>query len=856
MASHNDFGSSKKRSRITKACDACRGRRRKCDGKTPCSSCLVYSTECTFTAPTRKRGPRTRQQRKPSANLGQRLKTLENIIGNLSTGHIQFSNEVSDFRTSNDDEPRTMNVYKQKITIQRGKVVNNLTFPDYDEPENEEMELPQSFVVRDHRYKRYLVFGPSAMHLSRSLRESRFFRTGYFELEPDEYIKEEESSSPTSTSPKRSFPSGSFSRTPPPRCSHNAINRLVSIYFQSVHPMFPMVDREILEQGLVENNKEAPFLLLVHSICLTVLPQVRNFSKAAWGDEMEDVDSLEDTLGTYVRTLLGELFDIADLLVLQACINIVLAAPTAFPELNGTYYISVGHRMAMELGMHRDIDEEYAHIFDKRTIETMKRTWYCLYLADKYSSAVEGRLQVIREDEYCTPLPDMEYDPPKSTFALHVALVRIFGEMTRVINCPFRNGKKAKPCHPVVGMELNAAERSQVTTVITELNKLKQHLPNVKRTDGSKWGIAHHLKFLHSCLTAFVSAIVRLDGWSRTLGADVVETLNELNLLSSSSESFSWVLPFIDWFVCTMMGLLLDLGSSNLDLVKQMYPFVERLGDISLVCKVTQPMWQQLIEAFEKPSTSPDINAGEEGSSSARGGQSEDEGDDENDTMDTEDPVLPLSSEERCMSEMGEEIAALLGELNDEAAGLDFSLPEIPTPPLVSNSPPDRGASPRLEFDLAAVVQPTTRTDAPSTYTVLQHLQSPLGASMFPNTTGASMFPNTTAGNTPFPAAWYQNTLPRTVTSSIPMHTNGFPPLRTQNQFPQPQPLLVSTTPYNFAPAQAAVPLQYNALGMISPAQVQPQQMMPQKELFEALLAQMPAQSVEQLFECLNSTPY
>ncbi|KAI8812849.1 hypothetical protein BJ742DRAFT_791987 [Cladochytrium replicatum] len=845
MSSHNDFGSTKKRSRITKACDACRGRRRKCDGKAPCSSCVVFSTECTFTAPTRKRGPRTRQPRKPSANLGQRLKTLENIIGNLSTGHIQFSNEVSDFRASTDEEPRTTNVYKQKITIQRGKVVNKLTFPDYDEPENEEMELPQSFVVRDHRYKRYLVFGPSAMHLSRSLRESRFFRTGYFEVEADECIKEEEGSSPTSVSPKRSLTSGSFTRTPPPRCSHKVINRLVSIYFESVHPMFPMVDRDLLQQGLAENNKEAPFLLLVHSMCLAVLPQVRNFSKAAWGEEIEDVDSLEDSIGVYVRALLGELFDIADLLVLQACVNIVLAVPTAFPELNGTYYISVGHRMAMELGMHRDIDEEYSHIFDKRTIETMKRTWYCLYLADKYSAAVEGRLQVIREDEYCTPLPEADSDTSKSTFALHVGLVRIFGEMTRVINCPFRNGKKANACIPVVGMELNAAERSQVTTVITELNKLKQHLPNVKRTEGTRWGIAHHLKLLHNCLAAFVSAVVRLDGWSRTLGADVVDILKDLNLMSSSSETFSWVLPFIDWFVCTVMGLLLDLGPSNLDLVKQLYPIVERLGDISLVCKVTQPMWQQLIEAFEKQSTSPDIDAGRQSSSGASTNQTEEEDDEENDTMDTEDLVLPQASEGT--SEMGEEIAALLGELDDEAAGLDFSLREVQTPSLMSNSPPDRAASPRPEFDIGASPQQSARTDVPATHSILQHLQSPLGA---------SMFPNTTASGSLFATPWYQNAVPHSAPQSIPMHTNSFPPLRAQNQFPAPQPQLVSTMPYNFAPLpeQPSIPLQYNALGMISPAQ--PQQMMPQKELLDALLSQMPVQSAEQLFECLSSAHY
>lgn len=44
--SHNDGGKSmpmQKRRRVTRACDTCRGKKIKCDGKQPCTHCTVYS---------------------------------------------------------------------------------------------------------------------------------------------------------------------------------------------------------------------------------------------------------------------------------------------------------------------------------------------------------------------------------------------------------------------------------------------------------------------------------------------------------------------------------------------------------------------------------------------------------------------------------------------------------------------------------------------------------------------------------------------------------------------------------------------------------------------------------------------
>ncbi|KAL8806836.1 MAG: hypothetical protein Q9182_001096 [Xanthomendoza sp. 2 TL-2023] len=53
--SPNASGSMQKRRRVTRACDECRRKKIKCDGKQPCTHCTVYSYECTYDQPSNRR---------------------------------------------------------------------------------------------------------------------------------------------------------------------------------------------------------------------------------------------------------------------------------------------------------------------------------------------------------------------------------------------------------------------------------------------------------------------------------------------------------------------------------------------------------------------------------------------------------------------------------------------------------------------------------------------------------------------------------------------------------------------------------------------------------------------------------
>ncbi|KAK9467753.1 fungal-specific transcription factor domain-containing protein [Lipomyces arxii] len=70
-----------KRRRVTRACDECRRKKIKCDGKQPCTHCTVYSYECTYDQPSnRRRNPAPFHSHQLSAQLQQCNIILQALI--------------------------------------------------------------------------------------------------------------------------------------------------------------------------------------------------------------------------------------------------------------------------------------------------------------------------------------------------------------------------------------------------------------------------------------------------------------------------------------------------------------------------------------------------------------------------------------------------------------------------------------------------------------------------------------------------------------------------------------------------------------------------------------------------------
>ncbi|GKT47989.1 putative transcriptional regulatory protein [Colletotrichum spaethianum] len=65
-----------KRRRVTRACDECRRKKIKCDGKQPCTHCSVYSYECTYDKPSNRRRNPAPQYIEALESRLQRAETL------------------------------------------------------------------------------------------------------------------------------------------------------------------------------------------------------------------------------------------------------------------------------------------------------------------------------------------------------------------------------------------------------------------------------------------------------------------------------------------------------------------------------------------------------------------------------------------------------------------------------------------------------------------------------------------------------------------------------------------------------------------------------------------------------------
>ncbi|KAF6237283.1 hypothetical protein HO173_004752 [Letharia columbiana] len=73
-----------KRRRVTRACDECRRKKIKCDGKQPCTHCTVYSYDCTYDQPSNRRRNPAPQYVEALENRLQRAEALlRNVLPNV-----------------------------------------------------------------------------------------------------------------------------------------------------------------------------------------------------------------------------------------------------------------------------------------------------------------------------------------------------------------------------------------------------------------------------------------------------------------------------------------------------------------------------------------------------------------------------------------------------------------------------------------------------------------------------------------------------------------------------------------------------------------------------------------------------
>ncbi|KAL7412840.1 fungal-specific transcription factor domain-containing protein [Mrakia frigida] len=298
-------------------------------------------------------------------------------------------------------------------------------------------------------------------------------------------------------SPSFNIPSGIESRLAP-----DIIERLVNSYFQNVAPLFPVVSRgEFLKEG-----KESP--LLLYAICgvaatrRDVPREVFNSLRTTINGIIKHNDVLSDT----------SLVNIQSLLILSQ-VGDLHSQPLTAATSAAANRLGVAIRMAQDLGLHRDeitrTDDltEFEQMEERAFLELKRRIWSACVIMDRWYAASMGMPQIIDlldcdvllPDPDEVPLPDRMNEPgarssPYLYFCEMLKLSILLGRITKTVYGP---------------TGLKHASDHQLNSLLIDMRSWKAALPGPLQFSGPTTS-TYQAGILHIYYTALLFLFFRV----------------------------------------------------------------------------------------------------------------------------------------------------------------------------------------------------------------------------------------------------------------------------------------------------------------------------------------------------------
>ncbi|KAI1384697.1 fungal-specific transcription factor domain-containing protein [Hypoxylon trugodes] len=488
-----------KRRRVTRACDECRRKKIKCDGKQPCTHCQVYSYECTYDKPSNRR-------RNPAP---QYIEALENKLSRAETLLRKFMPDVDLNDPSLDpavqQEFRIREQARLRATTSKGKqsggssssldaqlhsMIETVGQLDLDEKGNYDFHGNSSGSVffkrmKDH-FRSLLGRDYQVPFLPRPPRP-----TGVMTLD-----------SPRSSSSSR-MPQGhipSIYELPAKKrvlalCSESLNNATCLLRIVHIPTFYRMLDGLYEKSPDSFSKEDRRSLALAYAVmalgCMYNLPEDD-------GSETPPYKiSIDEAVKYYsaARVLLQDITECRDLTSLQALLFMILFIQS-ISNLSTCYgFVGIALRSALRMGLHRHLPQIQLNPIES---ETRRRVFYICRQMDTYVSALLGFPLLLNDEDIDQPLPtpvDDEYItkdkiivPPPGTpsffeaFNAHVRLMDILGKVVKHI-------------YPLKGMEQNEGEGvgepyasymisyGKIKEMETELQRWNEDLPIAWRPD-------------------------------------------------------------------------------------------------------------------------------------------------------------------------------------------------------------------------------------------------------------------------------------------------------------------------------------------------------------------------------------
>ncbi|KAG6040003.1 hypothetical protein E4U41_001725 [Claviceps citrina] len=467
-----------KRRRVTRACDECRRKKIKCDGKQPCTHCSVYSYDCTYDKPSNRR-------RNPAP---QYIEALESRLQRAETLLRKFMPDV-DLADPNLD-PAIQEEFHARERARTNVIKSRLDVPDATAPGDAKlMTMIDSIGQLDLDDKGGWDFHGTSSGAVFLKRMKEHFRGMLGPMTKAPFVsRSERTSGLTALDAQAPGPAPSplsamshFLELPPKDVARKLCYYSLSCatcLVRIVHiPTFYQRFEQVYGQPVETLSQEdIHFLGLIHAVIALgcMYNTLEEPNPAPGGYKL----ATEEGLKYYraAKILLADLADCREIVSLQALLFMTLFLQ-ATSNLSACYsYVGIALRSALRIGLHRHLKHEKIGVIEQ---EVRKRVFYVIRQMDIYVSTMLGFPLLLNIDDVDQPFPT-EVDDEYITHAGIIApalgapsFFEAFNAHTRLMEVLGRIAKSVYPMH-VQGQPSGKGDDSGTTSCLISYGRIKE----------------------------------------------------------------------------------------------------------------------------------------------------------------------------------------------------------------------------------------------------------------------------------------------------------------------------------------------------------------------------------------------
>ncbi|CAG8450052.1 8975_t:CDS:2 [Scutellospora calospora] len=388
-----------KRQRVSKACDSCRRKKIKCGGAPPvCSNCLAFNLNCTYNDTTKKRGP----PKGYIEAIESRLYKMESLMGELVHSNDPRAETILAELMKDDLHPlhkaRKVNYAARRNRASsfddtlETRSIESLTDSSTNTNDNDETnfinDIMGIFCIDDKNQASY--FGRSSgLHL---LKYSDQYKYGFLSLNN------------TVSSNQNLVLRPELTEMP----SQELSNHLLELYFNHVHPFYPIIYKPRFFK-LLNDHEHPPYLLLNSMYSLA-----SKFSdRLEVRKDQKDQLTAGDLFFSRAKALLDNCYDKAHATTIQALLLLSIREHGSGKTTRAWIYTGMAAKMTQCLGMHRN-EKLRSVTLSHGEKEEQKRIFWACYVLERIPSVHFGRPLAINEKDIDAAYPSEEDDEYES----------------------------------------------------------------------------------------------------------------------------------------------------------------------------------------------------------------------------------------------------------------------------------------------------------------------------------------------------------------------------------------------------------------------------------------------------------